>query len=343
MSQAFAGPEWTKNGSCRPRYIWHPDNRELQIDKHNQAARITLVKRQARSKNAKIESELYVCKWYPTAGLGHIGSGGTSISGWKYIRREAEVFASINHPNIVRFLDFSYELRGAQLAKLYMEYCPYGDLSQFARHRNTPDAPRLSYDEGGQVMNQLAQALLYLHHGVFKTDEELKLAKLDFGVFKSEGGLQLNADAFPHFETVQDLDRWKVILHRDVKPANGAQKNSFRGTWLTIFAVFVAERAHGKIKVRLGDFGLVKYEKEGTDTYVGSRDYFAPVCFYAFKKREQVCLLEAGTTLCMCQSAHDVQERYLRPRWYVHSLHMTSLFCPSLTLPISYHLPGDPP
>jgi hypothetical protein len=107
MSQALAGPEWTKSGSCRSRYKWHPDNNKLQIGKFNQATRITLAKRQARSKNAKIEPKLYACKWYATAGLGQMNSGGASISGLKYVQREAAAFASINHPSSERFQEFS--------------------------------------------------------------------------------------------------------------------------------------------------------------------------------------------------------------------------------------------
>ena len=40
--------------------------------------------------------------------------------------------------------------------------------------------------------------------------------------------------------------------------------------------VFVTERKDGKITVKLGDFGLAKLETDGTDSYVGTRDYLAP-------------------------------------------------------------------
>ena len=43
-------------------------------------------------------------------------------------------------------------------------------------------------------------------------------------------------------------------------------------------SVFIVERTKDIIMVKLGDFGIAKFETDGTDTYVGSRDYFAPVC-----------------------------------------------------------------
>jgi serine/threonine protein kinase len=213
MSQAATGPEWMKNGRCEPRYIWHIDNGLLQTAGFRQADQITLARRQVRKKDSRVEPELYVCKWYSTV-----------RSGLKYVQREATAFASINHPNIVRFQDFSYELGKAQLARLYMEYCPRGDLSQFSRRTSRHTGSRLSYNEGGQVLNQLAQALLYLHHGVFKSDEVLKLAKLDFDVFKVEDESQPVNDVLKDFKSTQDHREWKTILHRDIKPANGIRQ-----------------------------------------------------------------------------------------------------------------------
>lgn len=41
--------------------------------------------------------------------------------------------------------------------------------------------------------------------------------------------------------------------------------------------VFVTKRDKGSIRVKLGDFGIAKFETDGTDTYVGSREFLAPV------------------------------------------------------------------
>ena len=158
------------------------------------------MKRQKRKKGSLVEPELYVCKWYRTAGLPE-----TDISGPKYIHREWETVARVNHPNIVRYEDFAYDPGKAQLARLYMEYCPCGDLSQFMQPKHGQVDPQLSYHEGIQVLNQLAQALLYLHHGIFKFEEQLKLA---MPIFKES-------------ESADAQYTWKAILHRDIKPANG--------------------------------------------------------------------------------------------------------------------------
>lgn len=42
-------------------------------------------------------------------------------------------------------------------------------------------------------------------------------------------------------------------------------------------AVFVAELTDIHIRVKLGDFGIAKIVTEGTDTYIGSPAYHAPV------------------------------------------------------------------
>jgi hypothetical protein len=46
---------------------------------------------------------------------------------------------------------------------------------------------------------------------------------------------------------------------------------------LTDFVVFITERSHGCITVKLGDFGIATHDEDGTQTYVGTADYLAPV------------------------------------------------------------------
>lgn len=46
---------------------------------------------------------------------------------------------------------------------------------------------------------------------------------------------------------------------------------------LTGNPVFLLQRDKDFIEVKLGDFGIAKFETEGTDTYVGSRNFLAPV------------------------------------------------------------------
>ena len=221
MASAAPGPEWMLNRSCKSRYIWHPHNSDLQVSGSNQAARITLAKRQARGKNTRVEPELYACKWYSIAGRRQAGSARSSISGLKYVQREVAHFASANHPNIVRFRDFSYELGGAQWMKLYMDYCGKGDLNQFITSPDMHSNVRLSCNEGIQVLIQLSHALLYLHHGIFKAGDVLKLAKLDLSFLMVEDGSRSMASAFKELQTAQVKQEWRPITHRDVKPGNG--------------------------------------------------------------------------------------------------------------------------
>jgi hypothetical protein len=44
-----------------------------------------------------------------------------------------------------------------------------------------------------------------------------------------------------------------------------------------MFTVFIAEHNANGIVVKLGDFGIARFETDGTDTYVGSADFMAPV------------------------------------------------------------------
>lgn len=189
-------PTWTNSGECLPVYEWEtvsPPSRPFNPGK--QAALITLMRRRIEGKG--VGKELFVCKWYSTAGTRE-----NSISGPKFIHREWEILSGVHHPNIVAYEDFSYDPNGAQLAQLYLEYCPGGDLSQFEK-RGSKDN-RLSFREGLQVLEQIAQALLYIHHGIYKAGNDLRLVP------------SISESSLPGSRS-----GWDTILHRDIKPANG--------------------------------------------------------------------------------------------------------------------------
>jgi serine/threonine protein kinase len=112
------------------------------------------------------------------------------------------ILSSVHHSNIVAYEDFSYDPNGLRLATLYLEYCPEGDLSRHLKSDSRDD--RLHQREGLQVLEQLAQALLYIHHGVSREGDSLDLAP------SVSNSLLLPAK-----------DDWIPILHRDIKPANG--------------------------------------------------------------------------------------------------------------------------
>lgn len=154
-----------------------------------QAVNISLGRRRARKPGSKTEPELYVCKWYKTAGVRN-----NSICGPKYIQREYEVLSSLRHENIVQYVDFCYEPTGPRLARLYTEYCRGGDLRRF----EDLDSERLGTPRVAQIFYQIAQALLYLHHGIYKFSNTI-------GLVSKPGG---------------PIREWATILHRDIKPSN---------------------------------------------------------------------------------------------------------------------------
>jgi serine/threonine protein kinase len=227
----------------------------LPLDTGSQAVKITL-RRKRRGKRAITSRELFVCKYYRTSGIKE-----TKIEGPKFMHREWTILSSVHHPNIVAYEDFSYDPNGAGLAKLYLEYCPGGDLSRHLRKGSQDD--RLEYHEGLQVLEQLTQALLYIHHGISRNGNSTELAST------VSPGLQPAGE--------DDPTKWTTILHRDIKPANGKSPSTLCISRLTILIVFIAEHNTTGIEVKLGDFGVARFETDGTDTYVGSKNFMAPV------------------------------------------------------------------
>lgn len=63
-------------------------------------------------------------------------------------------------------------------------------------------------------MEQLIQALLYIHHGISKDGDSIELASSV-------------PDALQH----TDKEKWITILHRDIKPANGKILTCFVGVY----------------------------------------------------------------------------------------------------------------
>jgi serine/threonine protein kinase len=194
------GPVW-KGDRCISRYLWENaplPSRSPPISPGQQAVQISLMRKRGPKKGTG--KELYVCKWFKTSGVKQAGFGEP-----KFIHREWMILSSVHHPNIVSYADFSYDPNGASLAKHYLEYCPGGDLSRHLKRSSRDD--RLSFREGLQVLEQLAQALMYIHHGI---REEGKTTKLASPIHDS-----LHPDA------KDERTMWTTILHRDIKPANG--------------------------------------------------------------------------------------------------------------------------
>ncbi|PPJ60818.1 hypothetical protein CBER1_10819 [Cercospora berteroae] len=195
---------------------------------------------QRRKKGQKlVGAEIYICKEYPLA-----GGNWTRANGPRYVFGERNILKALqglNHPNIIDYVDFFYE-HNSQIAKLYTEYCRFGDLEQALQNRK--GSSKLDTRESVLVLYQIACSLLYLHHGVYHTDDTLKVVSLP--------------DAAQDGRT---RDSWVKILHRDIKPANGKDH----------------------IRVKLGDFGIAKTEADDTATHIGTPDYYAPEQTWGFK------------------------------------------------------------
>jgi serine/threonine protein kinase len=112
------------------------------------------------------------------------------------------------HRNILRYEDFAYSGRPWEdpNAKLYTEYCQQGDLLQFTATVDGPNL-RLNIEQGIQVFSQIAQALLYIHHGISLTLEGMPYMA-EIHVPGVNG-------------TRTQYSDWERILHRDIKPHNG--------------------------------------------------------------------------------------------------------------------------
>jgi serine/threonine protein kinase len=160
-------------------------------------AGLTLCQRRARKKGSKSEPQLYVSK----------GLMSNPYVGMKNVKRELEILRFCEHPNILRYVDFSYGGTGldSRPTRLFTEYCALGDLDQFNIQKG--NGKRLSFEEGLQIFRQLAQALLYIHHGIFSSEGEPRLAAA--ARIARRGSTKLHEED------------WQTILHRDIKPANG--------------------------------------------------------------------------------------------------------------------------
>ncbi len=126
--------------------------------------------------------------------------------------REYNILSRLRHPNIVKYVDYSWKL---DKAKLYMEYCSEGSLQDFIMKSQKYDCsvrvtkhllihcsrigPAIPEVVIWSVLAQLASALVYCHYGVHTS---------------GNGGVP-PADRDP-------------VLHRDIKPANGNTLNVVR-------------------------------------------------------------------------------------------------------------------
>ena len=205
MNQQRAQPQWSTHGRCISVYEWGDAPQQI-FQRGNQAQGIKLMKRKKRKNGSTWEPGVYICKVY---GVGRLDQ--SEINEPKYIFREWETLSSIRHDNIVAYEDFAYDPGRMRLAQLWMEYCRGGDLREFV-YSDAGSDKRLSCEHGAQVLHQLGQALLYIHHGIYKFGAQIELARLASD--DSKGG------------AIEPCPPWTTILHRDIKPGNGKSDKS---------------------------------------------------------------------------------------------------------------------
>ena len=122
------------------------------------------------------------------------------------LTREREALRDLNHPNIVKFLAYDEEEKERSFPDgnqkylerhIYMEYCEGGDLRRYDKSKSeemTPatNLPSLPQYEAWSMLADLASALAFCHHGIFKDEA---------------GNYSLK-------------DEWEPRLHRDINPRN---------------------------------------------------------------------------------------------------------------------------
>ena len=113
--------------------------------------------------------------------------------------REILFLNVLRHPNIINYID-AYLPRALsnQSASLYLEYCELGTLhdliKKYVEHNERYPGQRAHIPEPfiWHVLESMASALQYIHHGMGPDGKQVKLAK----------------------------EVWPCIVHRDIKPDN---------------------------------------------------------------------------------------------------------------------------
>ncbi|KAF2842804.1 kinase-like protein [Patellaria atrata CBS 101060] len=133
------------------------------------------------------------------------------------LQSEYESLRRLEHPYIIRYkhLQLLYTKSNAKIGEIYMEYCRDGNLLSWCSNLETRG---LKPDEVDiwHYIKQIASTLIYCHYRYLHvTNEDIKI------------------------DTKMDLSKRSRILHRDIKPDN----------------IFLFYDVHGKLSVKLGDFG----------------------------------------------------------------------------------------
>ena len=183
--------------SIRPQYWWRDSigAQPLQPSPHAQASKVHLVCKW-RGVLPGGDDKPFVCKTLPCGNQKKA----------RYAHSEYRILQDLKHENIVRYEDFKYQ-RGKRidLAFLYFEYCPGGDLGIYLPSKGV-QAGKLTANRAQQIIQQISSALVYIHYGIL-------IPMRDDGRF----GVPEAAKAS---DSATKPGRWSSIIHRDIKPQN---------------------------------------------------------------------------------------------------------------------------
>lgn len=181
------------SGGIPPRHSWSthdgPERLTKSSSSSGQASAIILVSKRSW-RLPRQTGEIFVCKVLPC-----------DARRAKYVQSEYEILQDLDHPNIVRFVDF--EFRPAFFnAYLYLEYCREGDLGCYL----SPGHAGLSALQLLQIMQQISSALVYIHYGVM--------------IIVNTDGSTSDPEAVETKYDLDDSENQKFVIHRDIKPQN---------------------------------------------------------------------------------------------------------------------------
>ncbi|KAH7179584.1 kinase-like domain-containing protein [Fusarium flagelliforme] len=90
---------------------------------------------------------------------GQVCAGKTSPDAVKHLRKEARILRGLDHPNIVKYVEYYEEEDDPKANILVMELCARGSLQEMINNHSDG----LSRNSTLQVMNQVSKAVEYLH------------------------------------------------------------------------------------------------------------------------------------------------------------------------------------
>lgn len=175
------------------------------------------------------------------------------------IQREIEILKSLNHSNIIKFLDSFVDI--AQNIYIITEYCNYGNLSQFAFLKQLANPDNNKYINNKEIKNNLPQAsdtVSTLQTNTVKLSKKL---------------ITHSTHELTHNEIkelmIQLRDGMKYLLehniiHRDIKPQN-----------------LLLHKSEDKVLLKIADFGFAKdcislTENSIMQTLCGTPAYICP-------------------------------------------------------------------